>query len=337
MWSVGPILSAFLAVVVARPATAPESSDLLILIPALALVSFCAAGFAVWAFRRIHLQHARAELLAKNLHQMREETHRRLNFLNAISHDLRTPLNGIALQTHIMDRALHTNDPAMLQHAVGEVRSSSTLAAEILDALMQYARVDLDANVIAPVQVRELLQQTAEPFRAAAEDKNLAFTFDVHEDFSLHTDCTKLQRILANLLDNAVKFTRNGSIVLRASRKSGALPANGHVASYFSDQWPAGDDHCVIEVTDTGDGIAPEHREKVFREFFQANNPSRDARLGLGLGLVIAERLAHQLGGSLQCHSELRKGTRMLLLLPLSIPDHDGIHGPDEPRRLHTS
>jgi signal transduction histidine kinase len=334
VWSLGPILNTLLAVVVARPATAPESSDLLILIPALALVSFCAAGFAVWAFRRIHLQHARAELLAKDLHQIREETHRRLNFLNAISHDLRTPLNGIALQTHIMDRALHANDPAMLQHAVAEVRSSSTLAAEILDALMQYARVDLDANVIAPIRIRDLLQQTAEPFRAAAEDKNLAFTFNVQEDFTVHTDRAKLQRILANLLDNAVKFTRNGSIVLRAKRNAGPLPSNGHVSTYLFDQWPAADEHCVIEVSDTGDGIAPEHREKVFREFFQANNPSRDAHLGLGLGLVIAERLAHQLGGILQCHSELRKGTRMILLLPLSVPEHDEPNVPVDPHPL---
>jgi signal transduction histidine kinase len=307
----------------AAPATAPESSDLLILIPALSLISFCAAGFAVWAFRRIHLQHARAELLAKHLHQMREETHRRLNFLNAISHDLRTPLNGITLQTHIMDRAVQSDDHPMIQHAATEVRSSATLAAEILDALLQYARIDLDDNVITPVNLRELLQGAAEPFRAAAEDKHLAFTFAVDEDLTLHTDRAKLQRIVANLLDNAVKFTHNGSIILRAGRGQGPSPlaGDGSMLALFADRWPRGTEHCVIEVADTGEGIAPEHRDKVFREFFQAHNPSRDARLGLGLGLVIAERLAHQLGGSLSCTSELRQGTRMILQLPVTAPE----------------
>ena len=87
------------------PTTAP-SYDLLILLPAIALISFVAAGFGLWAFRRIRDQHARAELLAEDLFRIREETRRRLNFLNAISHDLRTPLNGITLQTHIIDRAI---------------------------------------------------------------------------------------------------------------------------------------------------------------------------------------------------------------------------------------
>jgi len=305
----------------------PDSHDLLILIPALALVSFVASGFAVWAFRRNHLQHARAELLADNLSKIREETHRRLNFLNAISHDLRTQLNGIALQTHIIEKAMDSNKPEMLHQAVGEVRSSSTLAAEILDALLQYARVDLDENTIRPVPVKELITQTAEGFRAAAEEKNLSFLVAVEEEMVLHTDRTKLQRIVANLLDNAVKFTHNGSIVVKASRRTGPVPAaHCHPRpqwQLFSERWSGTAEHCLIEVIDTGEGIAPAHLPKIFREFFQANNPGRDARQGLGLGLVIAERLTQQLGGSLGCESELKKGTAMRVALPIGEPELD--------------
>jgi hypothetical protein len=73
----------------------------------------------------------------------------------------------------------------------------------------------------------------------------------------------------------------------------------------------------TIEVADTGEGMRPEHRAKLFNEFFQVNNPSRDARLGLGLGLVVARRLAEQLGGKLTCESALHHGSIFRAHLPL--------------------
>jgi signal transduction histidine kinase len=307
------------------PTTAPRY-DLLILLPAIALISFVAAGFGLWAFRRIRDQHARAELLAEDLFRIREETRRRLNFLNAISHDLRTPLNGITLQTHIIDRAIDAQDADTLRLAVGGIRASSGLAAEILDALLQYARVDVDPVVTSSVRLKELMQQTAEPFRAAAEDKTLAFSLFVDDGVTLDTDRDKLQRILANLLDNAVKFTPHGSITVRARRAGpgdAPPPAPHHTDGTRPPAPRPAPPGAVIEVADTGDGIAPEHRDKVFREFFQAHNPSRDARLGLGLGLVVAERLAHQLGGRLECQSELRKGSTFRLTLPAVLQTDD--------------
>jgi signal transduction histidine kinase len=297
-------------------------TDLLVLIPASGVVSFVAAAFGYWAVRRWRIQRARAEILAEHLQQMREENRRRVSFLNAISHDLRTPLNGITLQTHVMELALQHQDTETLEKAVAEVRASSGLTAEILDALLQYARVDVDPNIFAPVQIKEVLQQTAEPFRAAAEDKALAFTIDLdHQgDLELKTDREKFQRILANLLDNAVKFTQHGSVTIRAKKVGGCAdaPTDGKFPLPSLTQAPA--PRIVVEVADTGEGIAPENREKVFREFFQAHNPGRDARLGLGLGLVIARRLAHQLGGELECESEPRQGSVFRLTFPETPP-----------------
>jgi signal transduction histidine kinase len=294
-------------------------TDLLVLIPASGVVSFVAACFGYWAVRGWRTQQARAELLSTHLQEMREENRRRVDFLNAISHDLRTPLNGITLQTHVMELALQQRDAPTLEQAVAQIRSSSGLTAEILDALLQYARVDVDPNLVHHVKLPELLTHTAEPFRAAAEEKAIAFTLDLpqDEDLTLDTDREKLQRIIANLLDNAVKFTQHGSITLRARHIEGVSP---HEAGRFV--FPLvhpGGRYLQVEVADTGEGIAAEHREKVFREFFQAHNPSRDARLGLGLGLVIALRLAHQLGGRLDCFSEPRKGSTFRLTLPQTI------------------
>jgi signal transduction histidine kinase len=268
---------------------------------AAAAIAFITSAVALEATRRFRRQHRRADELARNLSRVNASVRRRLNFLNAISHDLRTPLNGITLQTHIIEQALARGDHAVLQKSAGDIRDAAALAAEILDALLQYAQTDIEQNAVASFSLRDLLTQVADPFRAAAEEKNLAFTLSISEDTRLVTDRDKLQRILANLLDNAVKFTHLGSITLRV------LPADD----------PA---FINIEVADTGPGIPPDHLAHLFQEFYQVNNPSRDARLGLGLGLVVARRLALQLGGALHATSEPPRGSAFTLRLPRVAP-----------------
>jgi signal transduction histidine kinase len=239
-------------------------------------------------------------------------------FLNAISHDLRTPLNGIALQTHVIDRAIEAKDPTILTGAVGEIRSASTLAAEILDALLQYAHTDIDQPVFSTVDVKTLLTQTADPFRAAAEEKQLVFTLAAPAHLQIETDPNKLQRLFANLVGNAVKFTKHGSITITAKAVEGG--GGDRVDLRAVDGTPpvsrGGEKSLVIEVQDTGCGIPLEDQARLFKEFYQANNPSRDARLGLGLGLVIAKRLAQQLGGTLTFTSVPGQGSTFTLRLP---------------------
>jgi signal transduction histidine kinase len=266
---------------------------------------------AIVAFNRFRSQRHRTEELARDLSRVNASVRRRLNFLNAISHDLRTPLNGITLQTHIIDQALAKKDFPLLQRCAADIREASALAAEILDALLQYAHTDIEQNAIAAFPLREMLQQVADPFRAAAEEKHLALTVNVPEDLTLTTDRDKFQRILANLLDNAVKFTTHGTITIRVSAET--------------------PDALLLEVIDTGAGIAPDHLQHLFQEFYQVNNPSRDARLGLGLGLVVARRLAGQLGGTLRAASELGEGSTFQLRLPRRCPTRPAAAPPPNP------
>jgi signal transduction histidine kinase len=272
------------------------SNDFLMITSVAALIVIGASAFVLWAMRLAQIQNARAEGLARNLQNAREESKRRLHFLNTISHDLRTPLNGMTLQIHVIEQAVQSHDERTIQQALHDIRSSFALAAEILDSLLQYARTEVEQNSLTKVRLKELIHQTSDPFRAAAEEKMLAFSIDAPADLLVETDRNKLQHILANLLDNAVKFTARGSIIVRAGAAQSAL-------------W--------IDIIDTGDGIPPAHQQKLFHEFFQANNPSRDARLGLGLGLVVAHRLAEQLGGTIHCESELHKGSGFRIELPL--------------------
>ncbi len=293
------------------------ADNLVAVIPALLLISATAAAFGFWTVRRLRFQNARAQLLAHNLQHMRDENRRRLSFLNTISHDLRTPLNGITLQTHVMESAIESSDNKVVRNAVSSIRSSSGLAGKILDALLQYARIDLDSNVIASIELNSFLRQAAAPFRAAAEGKRLAFAISIPDDLAIATDRDKLHNIIINLLDNAVKFTARGTIELRArpasmNSKNPGLP----IPESAEPPVPA----ILIEIADTGEGISPEDRERLFHEFFQAHNPARNARLGLGLGLVVAQQLAHQLGGYIECDSTPRDGSTFRLTLPLAVP-----------------
>jgi signal transduction histidine kinase len=280
-----------------------HTGDLLVVIPVFLLLVVGFVALAMWARHLVQIQADRAFHLSRDLDRSREESRRRLHFLNAISHDLRTPLNGMTLQTHVIEQALQSHDEEAIAQAVQHIRASSATAAEILDSLLQYARTEVQQNHPSRIWLKELLQQTADPFRAAAEEKLLLFSISVRDDIVLETDRDKLQRILANILDNAVKFTARGTITLRATLAPDGFPTARMLA---------------IEIVDTGEGLLPEHQENLFNEFFQANNPSRDSRLGLGLGLVLARRLTEQLGGTLSCRSERHKGSTFCIRLPLS-------------------
>jgi signal transduction histidine kinase len=299
----------------------PRQTTILFLFPITIVICIIAATLTVATLRRLRYQHARAEQLAGNLSQIREEARRRTNFLNAISHDLRTPLNGITLQTYIIEQALANKDTSTVSTAVDNIRTSSTLAAEVLDALLQYAHSDLDQNVIAPVNLKDLIQGTADPFRAAAEEKGIAFALNLPDDLTLQTDSAKLERILANLLDNAVKFTARGSVSLSATTNSPSSVHNSQSQkSPTENGHPTPNNSVTITIQDTGCGIPNQHQSRLFKEFFQANNPSRDPRLGLGLGLVIAQRLTHQLSGNLTCTTTPDRGSTFTLTLPLKTP-----------------
>jgi signal transduction histidine kinase len=286
---------------------APQSQSYLVVFLAALAIALITSAAALEAARRSRRQHKRADELARDLSRINANVRRRLQFLNAISHDLRTPLNGITLQTHIIEHALAIRDDSTLHKSADEIRTAAVLAAKILDALLQYAQTDIEQNTVAEVRLRELVAQVADPFRAAAEEKKIAFMLAVPDDLVVQTDPLKVQRILANLLDNAVKFTHSGTINVRV------IPT-------------ADPNYIAIEVVDTGPGIPSQHLGRVFEEFYQVDNAARDPRNGLGLGLAVAHRLATHLGGGVHAMSDPPHGSTFTLRLPKTAP-------PNEPTR----
>jgi PAS domain S-box-containing protein len=200
-------------------------------------------------------------------------------FLNALSHDLRAPLNIVALNAHLLKTS--ARDPADAESAK-LIIENATAAGSLLTKALELARADAeDHNHLEPVAVGELLQQIGRKFAPAAEEKRLSLRVQVPVvDVEIVTDRQKLDRVVSNLVDNAIKFTQQGSVLM---------------------EMEAAGDAVNVRVTDTGTGVGEKFRDRLFEEFTQAEGKGgREGRRGFGMGLAICRFLARQLGGDVR-------------------------------------
>lgn len=216
-------------------------------------------------------------------------------FFAAASHDLRQPLHSLGLFTSALDEQL--TSPQARETARG-IRESITALESLFDALLDLSR--LDAGIVSAqprnVALQALFDRLAREFHAEANERELRLRF-VPTRAVVRTDPLLLERILTNLIANALRYTRRGGVAVGV-RRGGAAAA--------------------IVVADTGIGIPPDKQELVFEEFYQVGNPGRDRRLGLGLGLAIVRRLAGLLGHPLSLRSVPGRGTSFRIEIPLA-------------------
>ncbi len=244
----------------------------------------------------IYTELGRTTQLAGDLEKSREQAKRKSFFLNAISHDLRTPLNGLSLQSSVAEMSLDSNDIQAAKEALAGMRASTTAAAQLLDAL-DYSRLETTSEQISRSKFRlgELLNDIKSRCHPSAEGKRLALQIPSTNGMVLSTDRLKLYRILTNLVDNAIKFTAGGQVRVEVEQAGRNIE---------------------IHVIDTGVGIDPAVHGRLFEEFFQVHNHERDRNKGFGMGLAIAQRLARQLGGDIAVDSALGRGSRFSICLP---------------------
>ncbi len=226
-------------------------------------------------------------------------TRAKSQFLAAASHDLRQPTHALGMFVARLAQLPHDADTA---HLVTQLDASVRAMQDLLDSLLDISKLDAGAVRAQPrsMPLGPLLQQVAQALASQAQDRGLRLR--VHSSNAwVHSDPALLQRILTNLVANAVRYTPSGTVLLAAR--------------------PAADGRSLrIEVRDSGIGIAPEHQQQVFREFFQVRNAERDRSKGLGLGLNIVERTAHLLGTEIGLRSGLGCGSCFHLRLPLATP-----------------
>jgi CheY-like chemotaxis protein/nitrogen-specific signal transduction histidine kinase len=215
-------------------------------------------------------------------------------FLASASHDLRQPVHALGMFVSAL-RGQTMNDEA--QRLVGHIDNSVVALDTLFTALLDISR--LDAGVVAchaeSFAIQPLLQRVCEDYRTEARDKGLRLVLHPCRG-RVHSDPVLLERILRNVISNAVRYTQHGRVVVGCRR--------GNPLS--------------IQVWDSGMGIPPDMQERVFEEFYQLDNPERDRNKGLGLGLAIVRRLASLLDCRIELGSRVGLGTVVKLSVPLA-------------------
>jgi signal transduction histidine kinase len=245
----------------------------------------------------VYQELGRSKQLEQDLEKSRQESRRKSFFLNALSHDLRTPLNGLLLQANYAELSLKDHDAGQVREALREIKACTRATSEMLDGLLEYAKVDWadERNSVLEFPLDELLTQVGTRLSPIVMEKKLTMRIGAARGIWLRTDRGKLDRVLTNLLSNAIKFTDAGDVRVEVQHHQDGLE---------------------LHVVDSGIGIDPAMRERLFDEFFQVHNHERDPRKGFGLGLAIARRLVRQMGGEIEVDSAVVGGSRFSVLLP---------------------
>ena len=214
-------------------------------------------------------------------------------FLANMSHEIRTPMNVIIGLTHLMLRDQH--DP-VTSDRLAKVGDAAMHLLDIINDILDLSKIDAGKLVLAPVDfsVDALLARATAMVTDGARRKGLALTVDRGDlPQALRGDALRLAQVLVNLLSNAVKFTERGSVVLRCD-----------VLARAGADWTI-----RFAVRDTGAGISPEARERLFSPFEQADGSTTRRFGGTGLGLSIARELVQLMGGAVGVESELGRGS----------------------------
>jgi signal transduction histidine kinase len=243
------------------------------------------------------------------LRQKKEEAenanHDKSRFLAAASHDLRQPMHALGLFVGELHGKVNTTEQARI---VQQIEESIAAMSTLLNSLLDISK--LDAGVVHP-QVRafpvdQLLKRMAQEYATVAEDKGIILRVKCPR-IEVMSDPVLLERILFNLLNNALRYTPQHGCVFMACRKRGK--------------------RLRIEVRDNGIGIPDADQKNIFREFFQLDNAARERDKGLGLGLAIVERLAKLLGHPLSLRSAPGRGS----VFAVEVPLHDNPDGGESP------
>lgn len=216
-------------------------------------------------------------------------------FLAAASHDLRQPLQAMAL---FVFRLRHTLGDDAIQPLVRQLETAVAALQSLLGSLLDLSQIDAGAVKPAPdhLRVAHLLQTSAEHLQPLAEERGLQLRLRVAPlADAIYADRQMLARIVANLVSNAIKYTRRGRVLITARRCG---------------------DRVRLAVWDTGIGIAAEQQEAVFQEFRQIGNEERNPEQGLGIGLSICRELARAMGSEIQVRSRPGRGSVFWLDLP---------------------
>lgn len=240
------------------------------------------AGFCVTLHDVTDHQRVRSELLA--VARIKDE------FIAHISHELRTPMNGIIGMTSLL---LEHQLPDQIKSYVNTVRHSGEVMLNIINDLLDLSKIEagkieLEKNLIC---IRKLIDETLELFSERGQSKKLLLSSKISRKVpdTIVADDSRIRQILANLVSNSVKFTDSGSVIVNVDMKNGKI---------------------CIAVQDTGIGISAKNQKQLFHPFAQLSSDPKRNQGGTGLGLAISKKFTELMGGTITCESVYGVGSQ---------------------------
>lgn len=272
-----------------------------------------AGGYAVIGFRDetehiLKVQQNIADKLNMEMELQKEKHANEIKtaFLFNISHDIRTPMNAIKGFTDLA--LMHLDEPTKLKNYLEKVDESNRHLLSLIDDLLEMSKLDYGKIELKEEEcdLGELLKTTTDMFRAQAEEKNLSLIeeWDLPKQ-TVYTDQSRFQRIMGNLIENAVKFTPTGGQVKIAAHKK-QTSDSGYARYEFV-------------VSDTGVGMSEEFMRRMYDAFEREESSTRSGYIGTGLGLAITKRMLDVVGGSISVKSKKGEGSVFTVGMPMKL------------------
>jgi signal transduction histidine kinase len=227
-------------------------------------------------------------------------------FLANMSHELRTPLNAILGYTELIIDGIYGDTPAKMHTVLERVQSNGKHLLGLINDVLDLSKIEAGQLVLSlgDYSIKDIVHGVYSAVEPLANTKKLAFKIELPPDLPpARGDDRRLTQVLLNLVGNAIKFTDNGEVAIKAAASNGAY---------------------TISVCDTGPGIAEADQVKIFEEFQQADSSQTKAKGGTGLGLSIARRIVEMHGGKLWVESQLGQGSTFSFMVPIKVDAQAG-------------
>ena len=295
--------------------------NLLVVFVTIGFSSFSIIGIILVLLRKAKKAETVAKLAANNTQKLNDKLEIALkkaenaslaktNFLNNMSHDIRTPMNAILGYAQLMEDELKGKELPEASEHLEKLQQSGRILLSIINNVLDMARIEsgrmeIDENY---AQIEDIWQNLFELFEDEAKKKNIVFHYKVDvEHKHILTDITKIEEIFVNIMSNAMKYTLSG----------GSVTVN-------VDELPCDESGYIIvrtRVSDTGIGMSQDYLTKIFEPFTREQNTTKSKITGTGLGMSIVKKYVALLGGTINVESELGKGSVFIVTLKHKIAD----------------